>query len=149
MVEQRESLVAYCGLYCGECFIGRGEIADRATQLLGKFEEVDFQRVAAGLAGLFDEFETLAHYPECRHVLRAVAGLRCPSACKEGGGSASCKIRECCRSKELEGCWLCDEFPQCETLAWLQPVNGDAHLKNLSKIREEGMERFLDGTKCW
>jgi len=50
---------------------------------------------------------------------------------------------------EIEGCWLCDEFETCEKLQELIANHGDAHIKNLRKIKRKGIDGFLDGTKYW
>jgi gamma-glutamyltranspeptidase len=34
-----KSLIAYCGLYCGDCFFYKGEIADLARDLRKKLRE--------------------------------------------------------------------------------------------------------------
>ena len=29
------------------------------------------------------------------------------------------------------------------------PTHGDAHLKNLHKLKKQGVDEFLEGKKCW
>ena len=144
-----ESLVAYCGLYCGDCKIRKNEIADLAKQLMDKLDESHFEREAAGLAQMVDEMKALAHYGEFHDVLCALDKYRCSAACKQGGGTKTCPIRKCCMEKRIEGCWICPEFEQCQTLAWLRPVNGDANLKNIRIIKSRGIYAFLSGPKYW
>ena len=50
MSEQNKDLIAYCGLYCGDCFNYKGEIADLARDLRKKLREEKFDRVSCGLA---------------------------------------------------------------------------------------------------
>ena len=145
MVEGKD-LIAYCGLYCGDCFNYKGEIADLARDLRRKLREEKFARVSEGLSKFFKEFED---YETCYAVLGGMVRLRCKRACRDGGGNPSCKIRNCCRKKELEGCWECTEFETCKKLAFLEPIHGDAHLKNLGKINKNGMDGFLEGKRCW
>jgi hypothetical protein len=59
------------------------------------------------------------------------------------------RIRACCREKELRGCGECGEFPDREKLDFLNAVQGDAHRKNLVRIREKGIEAFLKGKRNW
>ena len=134
-----DDLVAYCGLYCGDCNIRKGEIANLAKQLMDKLDEAHFEQEARGLAQMIDEMKALSYYEEFHDVLCALDKYRCSSVCKQGGGTQSCLIRKCCVQKRIEGCWLCPDFEQCDTLAWLKPVNGDANLKNLRKIRKAKM----------
>jgi hypothetical protein len=37
----------------------------------------------------------------------------------------------------------------CEKLDFLKPNHGDAHLKNLQKIKKKGIGEFLEGKKYW
>ena len=46
MSEQDENLIAYCGLYCGDCLNYKGEIADLARDLRKKLREAKFAQVA-------------------------------------------------------------------------------------------------------
>jgi len=57
--EGHEKLVAYCSLYCGDCFFYKGEIADLAKQLRKKLREakltknyMEFREVRQGVQGL-------------------------------------------------------------------------------------------------
>jgi hypothetical protein len=47
----------------------------------------------------------------------------------------------------MDGCWQCDEFETCEKLAFLTPIHGDEHIKNLRKIRKSGVDKFLESKK--
>ena len=149
MRNHNRALVAYCGLYCGDCVVRKGEIADLSKSLLARLRKAQFQRVGPGLATLFKEFRALENTAQCCGCLHALSALRCGKTCREGGGSPRCAIRTCCREKGLEGCWDCDAFEQCPKLAYLEPVNGDAVLRNIGKIRKAGMAAFLRGRKYW
>ena len=43
-----KDLVAYCGLYCGECFSYRGKVADLARDLRKELRQTRFDKVAEG-----------------------------------------------------------------------------------------------------
>jgi hypothetical protein len=144
------SQVAYCGLFCGDCIIRRGAIGKLSDDLLRTIGTAEFQKLATGLPLLApDPFNALAKIDDCRDVLGAMSHLDCRRPCKKGGGSAACKIRSCCTEKKIAGCWKCKAFEDCEILAWLQPVNGDANVMNLRIIRDQGMAAFLAGKKNW
>ena len=49
----------------------------------------------------------------------------------------------------FQGAWECDEFETCEKLDFLKSIHGDAHLKNLRKIKKQGIDKFLEGKKHW
>lgn len=149
MAKKGISLIAYCGLYCGDCFIRIGKIANLAKKLSNELKKVEFEKHAKGLSKLIKEFKPLSHYEKFYKALCSLDSLQCEKTCKQGGGTTSCRIRECCISKGIDGCWICNEFEHCKKLAWLEPVNGDANLKNLRKIRKEGIRKFLTGKKCW
>jgi len=139
-----KSPVAYCGLYCGDCFNYKGEIADLARDLRKKLREARFDRASQGLSRYFKDFKD---YDSCYRVLGAMVRLRCKRACHNGGGNPSCKPRTCCRKKNISGCWECDEFETCSKLDFLKPIHGDANLKNLRKLAKEGVDSFLKGTR--
>jgi hypothetical protein len=133
MVGQDKRFIAYCGINCGDCPVFKGEIADLAKELMEKLKEADFESIARGLAISPDsrkEFKVFENYPICYKVLKAMDILRCNKICREGGGSTHCEIRECCQTKNLQGCWECKEFEICKK-KWLESVNEEVHLKNL------------------
>ena len=37
---KNKNLIAYCGLYCGDCLFYKGEIADLARMTENRFEEI-------------------------------------------------------------------------------------------------------------
>jgi hypothetical protein len=143
MTRKELSLISYCGLYCGDCFIRVGKIADSAKQLSNELKKYKFEKYATGLSKVMKEFKPLYNYEKFYKTLRSLDGLRCEKTCRQNGGTTSCRIRECCINKGIDGCWLCDKFEHCKKLAWLEPVSGDANLKNLRKIKKEGIQKFL------
>jgi hypothetical protein len=146
--ENNVALIAYCGLYCGDCFGYTGRRADLVRDLREKLRKTMFERTAE-LISLFSFFDLFKNYKHCYEVLRTIVSLHCTKACKGGSGPPSCKIRECCRKKGIEGCWQCDAFETCEKLDFLKPFHGDAHLKNLRILKKQGVEKFLAGKKYW
>jgi len=43
--------------------------------------------------------------PVCTHAQSGCVG------CGAGGGAEACAKRDCCRERQIEGCWQCDDFP--------------------------------------
>lgn len=146
MREQNTGLLAYCGLYCGDCLMHKGEVADLARDLRHKLREARFERVAKGLSNVFKD---LGNYEQCYQVLGTMVRLRCRRACRQGGGPPSCKMRNCCQRKGIQGCWECEEFETCQKLDSLRAVHGEAHLKNLRSIRKRGVQAFVAGPRYW
>src|SRR4030043_1443505 len=136
-MEKNKDLIAYCGLYCGDCFNYKGEIADLSRDLRKKLREARFETAAQGLSRYFKEFQ---NYEQCYEVLGAMVRLRCKRICRGGGGNPYCKARTCCQKKAIPGCWECDEFETCAKLDFLKPIHGDANLKNLRKLRNQGVD---------
>ena len=64
MLVQDKNLLAYCGLYCGDCAGYTGAIADAAEALKKAVEENKFERTARELfadeLGEYDEFTETA-----------------------------------------------------------------------------------------
>ena len=48
MVKEKD-LVAYCGLYCGDCFGYKGKIADLARDLRKELRAAKFAKIAEAL----------------------------------------------------------------------------------------------------
>ncbi|MDY6965132.1 MAG: DUF3795 domain-containing protein [Halobacteriota archaeon] len=146
MTEEDKDLIAYCGLYCGDCINYKGEIADLARDLRKRLREAKFDRVSKGLLKYFKEFD---NYETCYEVLGAMVRLRCNRACLNGGGNPSCRIRKCCQKKEIRGCWECSEFESCKKFDFLESIHADANLKNLKRIKKKGQDKFIKGKRDW
>jgi hypothetical protein len=143
-----ENLIAFCGLYCGDCHGYNGRIPDLARDLRKELRASRYERFA-GFISKYSFGKDFAEYEKCYKVLGAMVKFRCRKGCKNGGGSPFCKIRKCAQKKGIEGCWLCGEFENCEKLDFLNPVHGDAHRKNLKKIKKLGKEGFVKGNRLW
>jgi len=145
-MKDSKNLTAYCGLYCGSCFIYQGKIADLARDLRKELRITKLRRFAGMISKYFKPY---ANYDQTYELLGMMVKLRCQRTCHNGGGPPSCKIRNCCMKKDIAGCWECDEFENCQKLDFLRAVHDDAHLRNLRKIKKQGMQKFLQGTKYW
>ncbi|MEW6381564.1 MAG: DUF3795 domain-containing protein [bacterium] len=140
--------IAYCGLCCEDCFVHKGKLADLARDLRKELRESKFGKMAEFLSTI-PFFEVFKDYQQCYDVLGAMVKVRCKKSCRGGGGPPSCKMRKCCQKKGIEGCWQCNDFETCEKLDFLKPVHGEAHIKNLRKIRKDGADKFLESKRYW
>ncbi len=145
---EKKDLIAYCGLYCGDCFGYKGVVADLARDLRKELRQAKFSRTAEFLAET-PFFAVFKDYPQCYEVLGALAKFRCRRTCRGGGGPPFCKMRKCCQKKGIDGCWQCDEFETCPNLDFLKPSHGDAHIRNLRILRKAGVDSFLEGKRNW
>ncbi|MFC2034220.1 DUF3795 domain-containing protein [Chloroflexota bacterium] len=93
-----------------------------------------------------DKAEELKYYQECCKVLTTIAELQCSESCRVAGGcpTFSCKIIECCQNRGFEGCWQCSEFESCRNFESLNPFHGKAQIVNLRKIKEFGLDRWIE-----
>ncbi len=148
MTEEYKKLVAYCGLYCGDCYAHQGQIPDLARDLRKELKHWNFKKIAKSLAKE-PHLEEFRDYKDFEIVLKTITKLKCSGGCKGGDGIPGCKIRKCCHKIGLEGCWECDEFEGCEKLEFLKHNHGNAHLMNLRKIKKIGVCEFLKGGKQW
>ncbi len=143
-----ENLIAYCGLYCGDCHGFSGKIPDLARDLRKELRKMRYDKFAEAIStGSFGK--DFKNYEECYKVLGAMVKFRCRKGCRNGGGPPFCKIRICAQKKGIEGCWLCDEFESCKKMDFLFPVHGDAYIKNLRAIKRKGKDAFLQGKRLW
>lgn len=136
--------LSFCGLHCGTCWLKNGHVADHATDLLAELKTMLFGAWGPSLAELNrKEFAAFQHVQEALDVLAAWNHMRCEKFCRDGGGSADCKIRQCCKASQHAGCWECERVETCELLAALKPVNGRLNLDNIRRIKEVGVSAFL------
>ena len=145
-MKEDKDLIACCGLYCGDCSFYQGEIADLARDLREKLRKAKLNQNYKEFSKFAKEFE---NFNQSYEVLGAMVKMRCKRACQNGGGPPFCKIRKCCQKKRLPGCWECDEFETCEKLTFLKPVHNEAHIRNLKKIKNDGVKKFLSGKRDW
>jgi len=129
MGKQDENLVAYCGLNCAECFGYKLAVSEAAKSLRRELR-------AAKLKGAWKEIPFLGEYEPFKKSLDGLAMLRCPKACRGGGGPPWCKIRRCCQKKGFDGCWECSEFETCKKLR-------KEYIKNIRAIKKMGINVFL------
>jgi len=150
MGEKKEdsNLISFCGLYCGDCHGFSGKIPDLARDLRKELREIQYDKFASFIS-TYPFGNDFKNYDECYKVLGAMVKFRCRKGCRNGGGSPFCKIRKCVQKKGLVGCWECSEFKNCNELKFLEPVHGDAHIKNLIKIKKLGRENFVKGKTLW
>ncbi len=144
-----KDLVAYCGLYCGDCFGYKGNIADLARDLRKELRSAKFSKTAKGLGETVSFFSEFKNYQTCYDILGMMVKLRCKKACRGGGGNPFCKIRKCCQKKGIKGCWECAEFETCKKLDFLKLIHDDGHIKNLRKINKKGSAEFIKGKRYW
>lgn len=143
-----EKLIAYCGLYCGDCSGYKGTIADLARDLRKELERERFADLAKVLSKV-PFFKAFEGFPQCCAVLETLPRMRCRKACRGNGGPPLCEIRLCNQDKGFDGCWRCDTFKTCTKLAFLKAGHGDAHIRNLNNIKRHGTAAFLKGKRYW
>ncbi len=148
MAEEEKDLIAYCGLYCGDCYRYKGKIADLARDLRKELRQEKFDQTAESMSQS-SFFAILKYYPQCYDVLGTLVKFRCKRTCRGGGGPPVCKIRDCSQKQGFDGCWQCDDFETCQKLDFLKPFHEDAHIKNLKILKKAGVDSFLKGKKNW
>lgn len=145
-MQEGANLLAYCGLYCGDCAGYTGEIADATKILIKILEKYKFSRTAAILFS-----EPLADYDKLEAMLGFMATLKCPLICREReAGGTDCQIWQCCRERGFYACYECDAFEVCDRLKAQEALHGDACVKNLRAIKEMGLEAWIgSGKRLW
>jgi hypothetical protein len=135
-------LVAYCGIYCGDCLGYTGVIADGAEAFAQVLDRYQFERTAAHIFP-----EELVDYERFREKLAFMADLRCSGRCRKAKGqvvSTGCAVRNCCIDRGLYACYECDGFESCAKLLELHgELHYDACLRNMRAMREVGLDAWL------
>lgn len=121
-MSQTTKQVAYCGLYCPKCY--KNVVSEAAAKLKFAMENTHICNKPNAVP------------PSFKKTLDKLVGLRCPVVCKNGGGNPNCKIKKCCKEKNINGCWECGEYRKCDKLH-------ERFVKNIEKIKKLGMIRFI------
>ena len=147
-MDEEKELIAYCGLYCGDCYQYQGKIADLARDLRKELRRFKFKQRAEQMATV-SYSAAFKNFPECYELLGNMVRFRCKRACRGGGGPPICKIRECCRKKGIDGCWQCDNFETCKIMDFLKKYHEDGHIRNLRILKKSGVDSFISGKRYW
>ena len=148
MTDKKTDLIAYCGLYCGDCPAYTQSIANLAKGLQQELRRSKCDKAAPALSKI-PAFIAFKHYRQFCDLLETMMKMRCKRPCRTGGGYAQCRVRICAKKKGLPGCWQCDDFPTCTTLGTLEEY-GDVdrtYLKNLRKIKKSGPAALIKSKK--
>jgi hypothetical protein len=70
----------------------------------------------------------LEGYDECLQVLGAIVKLGCDTPCRAGG----------------DGCSRPCEIKRCDKFEFFKPIHGDTTKGNLRKIKEYGLNRWVE-----
>jgi Protein of unknown function (DUF3795) len=143
MEEDHLNMTGYCGLYCEDCTFKKGTINDLAQQLVEEFNNARFDKIVEVIP-----FIDAEKYRQTREFLDSIGPLKC-TGCRESIRSQFCDVAKCARENELQGCWECNEFSACSKMDFLAHVHGDAHVKNLEKIKDAGLEEWIQGGPLW
>lgn len=138
-------LIAYCGLYCGDCPRYRGKASRLALDLRQELERSGLTRFARRKSvrrGPFRKFDAFWN------LLGIIAGFECPG-CRKAGCSVTCQIRPCCVRRGLNGCWECIKLAACRESQGLRVVHGKGLVYNLRALKRKGPKGFLRGQRYW
>jgi hypothetical protein len=123
---QEINLIAYCGLNCEECFGYKKTVSEAAKNLRREMR-------SAKLKEIWPSVPFLGDYAVFKKSLDGLAMMRCPKACRGGGGNPWCKIRKCCQKKAFSGCWTCSDFESCNKLE-------ERHVKLIKALIKAGVK---------
>ncbi len=142
--KMKKELLAYCGIYCGDCLGYTGVIADAAEDFKGVLEKYEFEKSAKAIFP-----DQLKDYDKIFDKIVFITGLRCPMVCRaRTDDNVDCEIRKCCRSKGFFACYKCDDFKNCEKLKVMKGLHYEAMIKNLKEIKEMGFEEWIKQGKA-
>ena len=143
--DQIKNALAPCGLNCEKCFAHiDGDIRKHSLKL--KKALANFDVYAKRFETMLDN-PIFKHYPEFKKMLDYFASENCKGCRNEQCKLfKECGVRACHQEKQLEYCFLCDQFPCNKT-------NFDKHLYERwillnQKIQKEGIDLFYERTKA-
>jgi RimJ/RimL family protein N-acetyltransferase len=142
--DQIKQQLGPCGIYCGKCFaFSDGAIKHHSSELLKALG--NFEPYANRFITLLEE-PLFAKYPDFKELLTYFTRGWCKGCrndnCKLFKG---CKVKECSRTKAVDFCFQCPEFP-CENTGF------DVNLRNRwlpinKRMKEVGVERYFEEIK--
>ncbi|MBW1616605.1 MAG: DUF3795 domain-containing protein [Deltaproteobacteria bacterium] len=139
MITEKD-LTTYCGIYCGDCPRYKAKFADMCVDISEEFERSHFSELAQVIEINNKEFQG---YDKALLLLKSISSLKCNAPCRLGSGKAkNCEVIKCNKSKNIDGCWDCDDFEECKKLDFLKHFCGDAPIKNIRKIKKYGVENW-------
>lgn len=146
MNKKERDLLAYCGLYCGDCAGYNGEIAEAAADLKDVLDQYRFKRTAEELFS-----KHIPDYERFQYVLSFISKLRCNKVCRgKCEGDTKCVIRACCIERGYYGCHECAEYTVCSKLETISGLHKYARVQNLTAIKEMGPSQWKEwGKRLW
>jgi len=135
-IDDLRRYVAPCGLVCRTCTsFGEGPVAQHSRELQHWLEGF------APMAQAFSSFmPALSEYPAFERVLACLAGGSC-AGCREGGcPMPDCHVGPCAKSRGLDWCWQCAEFP-CADPGFDGQLR-EVWLRANERMRKLGMDAF-------
>jgi len=119
----------YCGLCCENCAV-KVKVEPAAILLYDEMKKAGFENVIDYIPG-GDGF-----WP----FLKGLADFGACVSCRDGGGNPGCAIRICAKSKGVEMCALCGEYP-CDKLTQFFDRNPALEHDN-ALLRDGGWEAW-------
>ena len=124
---ERLSDVTYCGVYCPNCE-ARCQIPQRASALIRAMKAGDYDSWCPAPTWQF---------------LNNLTDVSVTKSCREETcGSPNCGIRKCAKSKGVEVCPLCAEYP-CEKIQSFSRTEPTLIFDG-KRMREIGLEQWID-----
>lgn len=114
--ENVKNQMAYCGLWCGSCLVGNGELNELVVKC---------RRALADYS--VDEWGPKdVEYGNLLKWLDAIGSMEPCPGCLKGGGRTDCEIRACATEKGLAECVDCDTHGACRNSAILGHMRSGA-----------------------
>lgn len=133
-----------CGIYCEKCFaFSSGSIKLNSTALENALGNFDLY--AERFAVLLNE-PAFSSYPDFKKLLHYFSTVNCRGCRKEQCKLfASCKVRECHKTKKVDFCFQCPEFP-CNNTGFDEHLYKRSVLINL-RIKKIGIQKYYEEIK--
>jgi hypothetical protein len=133
-----------CGLLCEKCYAYyKGPIRFHAEQLKNNLGE--FDNYAKRFITLLDK-PVFSKYDDFKELLDLLASSNCQGCRKQQCHLfAGCKVKQCYKSKEVDFCYQCKDFP-CDNTGFDEDLK-QRWLKINQRIRKIGLESYYNEVK--
>ncbi|MFH0906405.1 MAG: DUF3795 domain-containing protein [archaeon] len=117
--------IAYCGIYCKKCY--KNKMFKVAKKLKKEIES------AVNKGFKKEEYLSDENFDSS---LDNLIKLECNNYCRLGGGKKDCIIKNCCKQKNINGCFECAEVNTCNNLK-------EQFRKNSIKLKKYDVEKYI------
>ena len=148
-ISNGERLIAYCGLYCGDCPGYKGTIANLARDLRKELEAGASSRTWRRSSADIPFFKALRAFRSAAQVLKTLPKLQLQEDLPGQRRAAGLRDSHVQSRQGFDGCWQCGTFKTCTKLDFLRGRPRRRPPPQPEQDQRDGAAAFLQGKRYW